>query len=249
MNENILNHYNRLASNYDQFWAYSNEFVSFISKNIIRYLNLKEDDRLVDLGCGTGIYSKEILRQMKLKHKILCVDISEKMLLELHSEKGITTINHDAIEFTQKSYKYNKVFIKEMIHHISSKDKSILFDKLYDCLDHNGTLLIIMLPPTIDYPLFKDALKLYQKLQPHYNEIANGLETAGFKVNIDFVEYPLSINKGTYIQMVKERYMSLLSNFSDEEIQKGVIEIMDKYKEETDLKFNDRFVFISGLKE
>ncbi len=48
--------------------------------------------------------------------------------------------------------------------------------------------------------------------------------------------------------MVENRYMSLLSTFSDREIQQGLDELKNKYSQRSMLQFNDRFVFITGKK-
>ena len=51
-----------------------------------------------------------------------------------------------------------------------------------------------------------------------------------------------------YLKMVENRYMSLLSTFSDREIQQGLDELKNKYSQRSMLQFNDRFVFITGKK-
>ncbi len=246
-NNEIKKHYNNLASIYEQLWFYNEDFVQFTAKKIIDNLDVKEDDQLVDLGCGTGIYSKAILKQIKLNKNILCVDVSEEMLKSIGSREGLTLIVNDAIQFSKEPRKYNKIFIKEMIHHIN--EKYILFSGIYNQLKANGQLLILMLPPKIDYPLFKKALDMYEKLQPHYDDIRNQMEKAGFKTRLSFIEYPLSIKKETYFDMVKKRYMSLLSNFNDEEICKGIDEMSHKYRLDNQLQFVDRFVLLNGFKE
>ena len=48
--------------------------------------------------------------------------------------------------------------------------------------------------------------------------------------------------------MVKNRYMSLLSRFTDGEIQEGLKEMSAKYLSQSTLDFNDTFVFIVGKK-
>ncbi len=48
--------------------------------------------------------------------------------------------------------------------------------------------------------------------------------------------------------MVENRYMSLLSMFSDEEISQGIKEMKERYSERSTLDFNDVFVFITGKK-
>jgi ubiquinone/menaquinone biosynthesis C-methylase UbiE len=152
MTYSIQNHYQTLAKRYDQFWASSPEFITFLTEKIIEALQLVTTDQLVDLGCGTGIYSQAILNQIQLNHPLLCVDPSDQMLAKIPKNNQYQCINQGAIEFSQQQGNYDKIFIKEMIHHIS--DKELLFKNLFKRIKEKGSLLIILLPPTIEYPLF-----------------------------------------------------------------------------------------------
>ena len=61
MKYSIQNHYQTLANKYDKFWGSSPEFINFLTQKIIESLKLVSTDILVDLGCGTGIYSQAII--------------------------------------------------------------------------------------------------------------------------------------------------------------------------------------------
>ena len=86
------------------------------------------------------------------------------------------------------------------------------------------------------------------QLQPHYEELENIFNQVGFQTEVSFVKYPLSLDKSRYFRMVENRYMSLLSLFSDEEIRQGIREMEEKYLAQSTLEFNDVFVFIKGKK-
>ena len=105
-----------------------------------------------------------------------------------------------------------------------------------------------MLPPTIEYPLFQQALSVYESVQPHYNDLVNLFEKIGLKTKVNFVEYAVSIPKEKYFNMVENRYMSLLSRFNDQELKQGLIEMTEKYANLSNLEFCDRFVFLLGQK-
>lgn len=246
MKNKIKEHYDNLAPIYDQLWFYSPDFVSKISDEIINSLLLSESDVLVDLGCGTGIYAKEIKNKVFLNNDVICVDLSSKMLEQIN-ENGFLSYAVDAVSFSRINLQYNKVLIKEMIHHLGN-EKVELINNIYKNISINGILAILLLPPSIEYPLFKKALKYYEDNQPHYSDIEKILKEAGFKTSIEFIKFPLNIEKYKYFNMVKNRYMSLLSNFTDEEIAEGLNEMSDKYFQESSLNFNDVFVVVKGIK-
>lgn len=246
MSELIHNHYQKIAGIFEDLWFYSEDFVQFITNKIIEHLCLKNTDILIDLGCGTGIYSKEINNQMQLYNPIICVDSSNKMLEQIPKNFKYKSVEMDAIDFSALSGTYNKIIIKELIHHIN--DLELLLGNLFQRLTSGGILLLILLPPTIDYPLFSKALRKYEDVQPNYNNLASVLSKIGFNVAVDFVEYPLAIPKSKYLQMVQNRYMSLLSTFDDEQLAIGLAEMEQKYAQQSILKFSDRFVFITASK-
>ena len=142
------------------------------------------------------------------------------MLANLKSKQGFKIFVKDAIEFSKMNLKYDKVFIKEMIHHVK-KGRQKIYENVYRNLNTNGIFIILLLPPKIEYPLFDMAMEYYEKSQPHFSTIEQGMKNAGFKVEMDFIEYPLQIKKEKYYNMIRNRYMSLLSQYSDAEIENG----------------------------
>lgn len=87
MSEIIQKHHQNIANIYDNLWFYSEDFVQFITERIIEHLQLSVTDNLLDLGCGTGIYSQESNNQLKLDNAIICVDFSDKLFNRLSQTK------------------------------------------------------------------------------------------------------------------------------------------------------------------
>ncbi|MEM9541147.1 MAG: methyltransferase domain-containing protein [Cyanobacteria bacterium P01_E01_bin.42] len=244
MADRVTEHYRNLSNNYDELWSYSPEFITAMAQAICDRLQAKTSDRIVDLGGGTGLYTKAIDRLLQPDRKIICVDPSREMLDCVNSER-IETRCQDAVIFTEELGEYNKVVMKEAIHHIPEKER--LFANLYRQLPTGGIFLLLLLPPTIEYPLFTTALQRYEKGQPNYRDLEEQLKNAGFQIATDLVDFPVAIDRDRYLNMVKMRYMSLFRHFTDEEIARGIEEIKEKYPD-TILKFNDRFVFITASK-
>jgi hypothetical protein len=93
--------------------------------------------------------------------------------------------------------------------------------------------------------LFTAALTRFEELQPDPAVIQGHLCRAGLETRLKHVEHELRIDRDRYLGMVRARYMSLLSTFSDSEIEKGIEEMRAAHPEPV-LVFPDRFAFILG---
>jgi ubiquinone/menaquinone biosynthesis C-methylase UbiE len=241
--ETVQEHYHRLAERYDDYLHYSDDFVRSLTSKMIDKLRLQTGDRFVDLGCGTGMYSLDIL---SLVHPIVGVDPFPQMLAKIPKTAPITAVALDALAFSAREETYDKVLMKEAVHHVD--DRALLFSRLFDRLSARGRLLLVHVPPQVDYPLFDKALERALGWHAHPDELTALLQDAGFSVERDGLDYEHAIPKDRYFQMVERCYMSVLSSFTADEIRDGLMEMDRKYKDVETLRFVDHFDYITAVK-
>lgn len=242
----IQTHYQRVARSYNRFLHYSPEFVRCLTSKMIEKLRLTPEDRLVDLGCGTGMYSLDILEQVPLRRPIIGVDPFPEMLAHIPPEAPIVRLELDALEFASRPGTYDKVLVKETVHHI--EDRKGLFARLRERLAPGGVLLLVHVPPDIRYPLFRKALDRCRRWHANPDELVQLLEGAGFEVEREGLDYRHAIPKSHYFDMVKGQYMSVLSSFTQEEIEEGLREMAQTYQDREVLEFIDHFDYIAARK-
>jgi predicted TPR repeat methyltransferase len=87
------NHYDRLAATYDENWAYSPEFVKWMTGCIVRQLRIKSSDLAADIGCGTGLYARGLAERAAA---VACVEPSAAMLAQVPrgERNGHETASH-----------------------------------------------------------------------------------------------------------------------------------------------------------
>lgn len=240
-------HYDRLADRYDQNWTHSPAFIDWMTGHILDRLTLRVGERVADIGCGTGLYVKGLAERVG---RVLCVDPSPKMLAQLPEGEALQPVQASAedvaagrvaLPYTQ----LDAVLIKEAIHHV--RDPSAVLHGLARLLAPGGRLLVVMLPARIEYPLFSAALELFERLQPDPEEISAAMRSAGLAVDLRYESFTLSFEKSRYLAMVRSRYMSLLSSFSDAELERGIAEIDARHPDER-LVYRDRQAFILGVR-
>lgn len=247
MSQRVIDkHYRRLAENYDKYLHYSHDFVRTLTRKMVTMLDLRPEDRFVDLGGGTGIYTVDIIAQVPSEHRVTLVDPFPEMLDKVPEEAPIDRVAMDGLRFAEHPATYDKVLIKEAVHHIN--DRPRLFAALFERLAPGGALLLVHVPPDIDYPLFEAALERSLEWHADPDELEQQLMLAGFDVRREGLDYRHEMPKEHYFDMVRTSYMSLLTSFSDEEREAGLCEMERKYADTDTLRFNDHFDYILGQK-
>ncbi|QPJ61014.1 MAG: methyltransferase domain-containing protein [Candidatus Nitronauta litoralis] len=242
----VEDHYKNLSNSYDDYLLYSPQFVRLMTKKMIQMLDLKNNDVFVDLGGGTGMYTKDILEQVDLKTPAILVDPFAEMLGQADSHPQIECKQHDGLAFSELKGDYDKVLMKEAVHHV--QDKSRLFGNLFERLLPGGKLLLVHVPPELDYPIFEKALERARNWHADPEDLRRSLFETGFQVEHEFIKYPHSISKEKYISMVRTGYMTVLSSFKDEEIEEGIREMETNLAGKSTLEFEDHFDFILACK-
>ena len=237
-------HYASIAASYNELWTYSDAYIDEMTSNIIDVLGLRSEHVFADVGGGTGLYARRIRDCVQPDAPILVVDPSEGMLKSLGDEPGICAIRASADVFAQdRKTSVDRILLKEVVHHFDDLDTTL--NALSATLLSEGRMLVIMLPPTIDYPLFEGALKRYEELQPHYNEVVASMQRAGLAVSTEQRTINYEVPKARYLEMTRRRYMSVLSEFDDEQLAAGVAEMAQNITADP-IVVPDRFVYISG---
>lgn len=243
----VLGHYRRLAERYDDYLSYSGDFLPALTTVMVKKLELRPQDRFVDLGGGTGLYTAAILDQVPLEHPPLIVDPVAEMLDLVPPDLPARRLRADALEFAGRpDASFDKVLMKESIHHIG--DRLLLFQRLYERLAPGGAVLLVHVPPWIDYPLFDAALERAVTWHADPAELVALLHESGFAVEQDVFEYQHVIPKERYLTMVANRYMSVLSTLDAAELDAGLAEMEQRHADETALAFTDRFDLVIGRK-
>ncbi len=246
MQEVLNKHYQRLAKDYDEFLYYSPEFVRALTEKMIQKLQLRPSDVLADIGCGTGMYSLDILKQCSLQQPVIGVDPYPEMLAQIPPESHVTPIAEDALTFSRRQLPYQKVLIKETIHHVQGRED--FFANIYRNLPPGGMMLLVHVPPGVNYPLFKAALHKCLRWHADPAELTQQMTQAGFDVQADSLDYQHVLPKDHYFKMVRSCYMSVLTSFPEEELEAGLAEMHQRYSDQDTLQFVDHFDYLTAVK-
>jgi cyclopropane fatty-acyl-phospholipid synthase-like methyltransferase len=147
-NEYFLEH----ATGHDQYKSFDGKYDQLLDKfkMVIKQLDLKKGDNLLDIGCGRG----ELVIYHALEGgKATGVDFSSDAI-SLARQKADQlgadpTFINQSFEEIDENIKYDKIISLDFIEHISADEGIQFFRKCYNVLKPGGRLVIYTFPNTI----------------------------------------------------------------------------------------------------
>jgi hypothetical protein len=252
------------AESYEQAYfyepgAYMQHLVNLVSNK----LRLESDTprTILDVGGGTGNFAQALIDQNPSTKSVVVVDPFLESTSQTTSDK-ISFVKAPAEVFLEDPKDNDEwrrgasqVLLKEVVHHLHPKDRVQIFKGLYDAIDPmdeaTPSLLIITRPQVeIDYPLWDAARKVWRENQPSAQEFQDELGQAGFvDVQETLKVFPSQIGLKRWQAMVKQRFWSTFSNFSDDELEEGCQQIAkERPAKDGVIHFEDRLIFITARK-
>ena len=219
-------------------WLSSNKYINLFNKFLIKNTNLNSESKILDIGCGRGKILGNLSNKLKLLNKPIGLDIENHK----YKSKKIIFKKIDALSFvSQTKIIFDLILIKQTIHLFKKDQAKKLLSICKSKLNPKGKIIIFSLDPSKnEIPTFqlmkkklKNSLKKDEKLFNLIFKNKNKIITKKFVFNAQ-------ISKTKYIQMIKNRYISTLLNFTNKQLNNGLIEIKKDYGKV--LKFKDRLV-------
>lgn len=128
--------FNKLASNWDEN---NKDDISNI-EDIISYLKISSGDKILDIGCGTGIITP-ILSKIS-NNTVIGLDISNKMIKVAKNKNSFNNVKYISYDYYKYNKdKYNYIVCFNAYPHFVNLD--LFIKKSYDLLLDNGILAII----------------------------------------------------------------------------------------------------------
>lgn len=106
-------------------WKAGAVFRKTQSETMLKYLNINDADRVLDVGCGHGLIDLEMLKY-KPNINLILLDISfkdlliAKLLLSTHNVNNIDVVSADATHIPFRSSTFDRVLMSSVLQHISN---------------------------------------------------------------------------------------------------------------------------------
>ena len=216
-------------------WLSSKEYIDSFVKFLIKNKKLNKDSNILDIGCGRGKILGKIKTKAKLRNKPIGIDpVNHK-----DKDRNIIFKKIDAFKFFKDNkIKFDLIIIKQTIHFFPIKDIPRLIKYCQNALNNNGKLMIFSInEKRTQIPTFiKMEKKFKQSLKRDFMIKKRILKNKKYIKNKIF-DFHVKIQKNSYLNMIKQKYISILLDFNKEELDQGMNEIYLKYPKI--LKFTD----------
>ena len=267
-------HYKNVSASYATAFFYTGEYEDWQKGHILRCLRLAPEQRLVDIGGGTGRFAHLLHEAAALQQEAVCVDPSASMLEEAAALEGVATEHCGGVEWASKPERYDRALIKEVVHHLTDDELGTMYGGIFNQvlpkplpsrrltplpltaeltaalaqLSAGGVCLTCTRPDIVEYPFFDAALEVWKRQQPPMEHYVGIMERAGFSVSVEVADYPATLGTEWWLEMVANRFWSTFSHFSDEELAAGIEEIKARHGGAESISFTEKMVFITATK-
>jgi cyclopropane fatty-acyl-phospholipid synthase-like methyltransferase len=219
-------------------WLSSNAYINSFNKFLIQNTKLNYESKILDIGCGRGKILENLSKKLNLINKPIGLD------LENHKDKSKKMIfkKIDALTYVKKTkFTFDLILIKQTIHLLKKKQAIKLLSFCKSILNPNGKIIILSLDPSKnEIPTFQLMKKKLKNSLKKDEKLFNLIFKNQNKIIIKKFVFNVQISKTKYIQMIKNRYISTLLNFTNQQLNNGINEIKKDYGKV--LKFKDRLI-------
>ena len=215
-------------------WLSSKEYFEELSSQLIAFLDITEEKKILDIGCGRGY----LLQYLALNANLINPPFGVEPVKHVDPiPQKIHIINSSINSFLNKNNsKFDLVILKQVLHLLNFNERKKLYHEIKNHINEDAKLVFIHMNEQTEIPLFpfmenklKQSLKSHQTLSNELTQNFNLLKVANFN-------YSVKITLEEYLEMIRNKYMTVLLDLRDSEIEEGVNFIKKNYSDQLTFK-------------
>lgn len=208
----IIKTWNEIAPRYHKKWAKYNTGPFKSTKKLVSLANIHRKQKVLDVACGTGAVTKQILKHVSSNGQVIGIDNSltaikiAKKWNNTHTNANFVLADAEQIAFNEK---FDAVTCQYALFFFPNANK--VLQNIQHCLKKNGTITLSVHGDKNSVPYFSSILDAVTKFIPDYippgtpsldrfgtkSNLQKILSKAGF-INIRVKQYCFRYNPGTF---------------------------------------------------
>ncbi len=216
------------CTNWDKnSWLSSDKYFNDLNDLLIAKLKINDKFKILDIGCGRGYLLNNLSTKINFKKKLYGV---EPVKHKKNTNKKLNIFNSSIQEFLKNNTSnYDIIIMKQVIHLIPSGEREELLHELKKIISVDGKLVIMQMNEKFQLPCFPAMKKLLTKTLSQHQIIENELKNLFTIIQKEEYNFNVNLPRNAYISMIEEKFISVLSYLSEEEIIEGCKYIQSQY--------------------
>lgn len=236
--------WNTVAPDYHHNWADQKIGPFKSTAELVKAANIKQDDKVLDVACGTGVVSREISKTLGKKGLLVGIDIS-RTALEIAKNSSVSP-NTNFIEMDAENigfnYKFDKVTCQYGIMFFPDSQK--VLKSVRNIMNQKGKLVVAVHGLSNDVPYFSTIMNPILEHIPNIRpvgtptvhrfgnpvDLESELSKSGFS-DISVVLHNFVYKPGTFEEYWND-YMHSTANSIRARIESHGSDVMEKIKKD-----------------
>jgi len=208
-------------------WLSSKEYFLELSCQLIEFLDITEEKKILDVGCGRGHLLENLALNVNLIYQPVGVEPVKHDDIKLKNIK----IFHSSINLflNENNSQFDLVILKQVLHLLTLDERKKFYHDIKNHMNKDANIVFIHMNDQTEIPLFplmenklQQSLKSHKLLFEELNLNFNLLKIFNFN-------YHVKISLEEYLEMISNRYMTILLDLSKKEIDEGIDFIKKNY--------------------
>jgi cyclopropane fatty-acyl-phospholipid synthase-like methyltransferase len=215
-------------------WLSSKEYFAKLSNQLIKSLDLHEEIKILDVGCGRGY----LLRSLANKANLINIPLGvEPVKHEGPIPHHIKIINSSINSFLDNNnIKFDVVILKQVLHLLNQNEREYFYYKVKKHLYDNAKIVFIHMNDQTEIPQFPIMKNRLKKSLNSHQYLSEELIKNFKLLKIDNFNYNVNISSKEYLEMIRNKYISVILDLNEEEIEKGIKFIKKHYPNQLSFK-------------
>ena len=215
-------------------WLSSKEYFAKLSNQLIKSLDLHEEIKILDVGCGRGYLLRSLANNANLINIPLGV---EPVKHEGPIPHHIKIINSSINSFLDNNnIKFDVVILKQVLHLLNQNEREYFYYKVKKHLYDNAKIVFIHMNDQTEIPQFPIMKNRLKKSLNSHQYLSEELIKNFKLLKIDNFNYNVNISSKEYLEMIRNKYISVILDLNEEEIEKGIEFIKKHYPNQLSFK-------------